>query len=287
MRKIKTQASRRVVPMPVSRLPRRIAVYAIALAVFSAAVWAAIIFGPAQQFVQFANGSLQAALIDAGLSVQSITVTGREQTERAEFLRALGVDRGAPILSVDLEAAHQRIAALPWVSAARISRVLPDTIRVELVERRPVAIWQRDRELVLVDAEGTVITARDVPEYKQLQLIVGKGAPKAAQELIEMLASEPRLRARVVAAVRVGERRWNLRLKGGIDVRLPEQNADAAWHQLARYEKSKGLLGRDVEIVDLRLPNQVVVRLTQGAIKRSMMPDLDTRLITPVTKKTG
>lgn len=288
MRKVKAQRNRSVLPLAVSRWRLRLAILALALLGLGAGLWAAIEFGPAKQIAQSLSASMRQAVLDAGFTVQSITVTGREQTGREEFMRALGVARGAPILAVDLAAAHKRIAALPWVAEVRLSRVLPDTIQAELVERRPVAIWQRDREMVLVDGGGTVITAKDVPKFKQLQLIVGKGAPRAAQELISLLASEPRLQKRVAAAIRVGERRWNIRLHGGIDVRLPEINPAAAWRQLALYEQSKGLLGRDVEIVDLRLPNQVVVRLTQGAVKRALMPDLDTRLLlTPIHKKTG
>lgn len=221
--------------------------------------------------------ALGSVLQQAGLSVRAITVTGRAHTGRAELLKALNVSRGSPILSIDLMAAHQRIVALPWVREARISRRLPDTIRLELIERIPVAIWQRGGEMVLVDRDGVSIAARDMREFGQLPLIVGKGAPAGAQQLFAMLASEPRLQQRVAAAIRVGERRWNLRFHDGIDVRLPEQGAEDAWHKLALYEQTKGLLGRDIEIVDLRHPDRVVVRLTQGAVQRITMPGREAR----------
>lgn len=211
-------------------------------------------------------------LHDAGFSVRSITVAGRVQTEPRELLGALNISKNDSILHIDLKAVHDRIAALPWVQEVRVSRNLPNAVHVELIERHPVAIWQRNAKMVLVDRSGVEITEKDVPEYSDLPLIVGKGAPKAASELIALLASEPQLQRRVAAAVRVGERRWNLRLKDGIDVRLPERDALTAWHKLARYEESNGLLGRDVEFVDLRLANRVVVRLTQGAVRKTAEP---------------
>lgn len=213
--------------------------------------------------------ALRQLLRDAGLTVRSITVIGRTQTEAKELLGALNVAKGDSILHVDLDAVHGRIAALPWVQEVRVSRNLPNAIHVELLERRPVAVWQRGGKMVLVDAGGVEITQKDVAEYPDLPQIVGKGAPKAADELITILAAEPQLRERVKAAVRVGERRWNIRLKDGIDVRLPEIDPLTAWRKLARYEESNGVLNRDVELVDLRSANRVVVRLTQGAVRRA------------------
>lgn len=225
--------------------------------------------------------ALRQILRDAGFSVRSISVAGRVQTEQDELLSALNISRSDSILHIDLTAVHDRIAALPWVKEVRVTRNLPDAIHIELFERHPIAIWQRDGKMVLVDADGVQITGKDVAEYPGLPLIVGKGAPKAAAELIALLAAEPQLGERVAAAVRVGERRWNMRLKDGIDIRLPEKDALTAWRKLARYEENNGLLGRDVELVDLRLANRVVVRLTQGAVRRAKQPEREARLLSP------
>ena len=217
-------------------------------------------------------------LADSGLVVRSITVAGRVQIDPQELRRALNISKNDSILHIDLAGVHSRLAALPWAQEVRVSRNLPDGLHIELIERHPVAIWQRNGKMVLVDRGGVEITEKDVPEYPDLPLIVGKGAPKAAGELIALLAAEPQLQARVAAAVRVGERRWNLRLKDGIDVRLPEQDALKAWRKLARYEENNGLLGRDVELVDLRLANRVVVRLTQGAVRKAAGPEREAAL---------
>ncbi len=207
-------------------------------------------------------------LLDLGLSVRSVTVAGREQTETQEILEALGVAVGDSILHTDIVAAQQRLAKLPWVGHATVFRKLPDTLHIEIEERQPIAIWQIDRRMVLVDHLGAPITEKDVPEYVHLPLVVGKGAAQAASELLTILSQERWLQRRVAAAVRVGGRRWDLRLQNGIDIRLPETDPQAAWRALAAYEAREGLLGRDVEVVDLRLPDQLIVRLSEGRVQR-------------------
>lgn len=257
---------------------RRAGVIAIFFVLFVTAGAAALHFANVQLTGLLADNALHQILRDAGLSVRSITVAGRVQTEPRELLGAMNIPKNTSILHIDLAAVHSRIAALPWVREVRVSRSLPDAIHIDLIERHPVAIWQRNGKMVLVDGDGVEITEKDVAEYSDLPLIVGKGAPRAAGELIALLGAEPQLQRRVAAAVRVGERRWNLRLKDGIDVRLPEQDPVTAWRKLARYEENNGLLGRDVELVDLRLANRVVVRLTQGAVRRSTGPEREAGL---------
>lgn len=258
--------------------PRKGAIIAVLAMLCGVAGFAATRFDPVQADSAQTDKALRRLLRDAGLTVRSITVAGRVQTEPEELLGALNVAKDDSILHVDLAAVHSRIASLPWVEEVRVSRNLPNAIHVELLERRPIAIWQRSGKMVLVDRAGVEITEKDVAEYPDLPLIVGKGAPKAAAELIALLGAEPQLEGRVAAAVRVGERRWNMRLKDGIDIRLPEKDPVQAWRKLARYEESNGLLGRDVELVDLRLADRVVVRLTQGAIRRAAAPERDARL---------
>ena len=268
-------------PQPIPRNWRRHAnVGVILLAVLGVAGGAAFYTDKFQNASAQTDRVMRQILHDAGFSVRSISVAGRVQTEPNELLGALNIAKDDSILHIDLVAVHDRIASLPWVQEVRVTRNLPDAVHIELIERHPIAIWQRNGKMVLVDRGGVEITEKDVAEYPDLPLIVGKGAPKAASELIALLAAEPQLENRVAAAVRVGERRWNVRLKDGIDVRLPEQDPLTAWRKLARYEENNGLLGRDVELVDLRLANRVVVRLTQGAVRRTKGPEREARLHT-------
>lgn len=129
-----------------------------------------------------------------------------------------------------------------------------------------MALWQLEGALQVIDEEGRVIPVARVEDYGGLPLVVGAGADRAAAGLLELLSSEPGLHAEVVAAVRVGDRRWNIRLKPGVDIKLPEFGALQAWQRLARLDQDEGLLSRDLVVIDLRIPDRLVVQPAPGAI---------------------
>lgn len=201
----------------------------------------------------------------AGLRVEDVLVEGRTYTSPADLLAALQVKRGDPILAVDLAAAKERVEALPWVSDAVIERRLPNLLRLQLIERKATALWQNQGEFIVVDNTGTPIPDA-LGEVDQLPLVVGDDAPQHAAELVAIMATEPQLMRRVKAAVRVSGRRWNLVFDhlDGISVRLPEDNAAAAWQRLAKLEREHALLERAITTVDLRLPDRLVVQRKGG-----------------------
>jgi len=200
------------------------------------------------------------ATAGAGLSLQTLEVHGRGETRQADVMAAIGAARGEPLLGLDIEAMRERLAALPWVVSAEIERRYPDRLLVTVKEAEPMALWQRNHKLFLVSRAGKVIETADLGKYANLLVIVGENAPERAESLFDLLAKEPQLRERVTAAIFVGKRRWNLRIDKDIDVKLPEENPAAAWSRLANLQKQYGLLEKDVRIIDLRQPDQVVVR---------------------------
>jgi cell division protein FtsQ len=235
------------------------------------------------------SSGFAAAAIDTsaalGMRLQNLTVEGRGMTGREDLLAAVDADRGTPILSIDMTAARARIEELPWVKVAKIERHLPDSVRIEIEERTAYALWQQDRRYFLVDRDGKPIV--EVPEVdlagQSLPLIVGTDAPRHASDLFAVIETNPALAARVRAAVRVGERRWNLYLDtfdGGIAVRLPEDGVGAAWTRLGTLEKDYQILERDLEFIDLRLEDRLIVRVHKdpnaptkpGTPKKAVMP---------------
>ncbi len=197
---------------------------------------------------------------DMGLKIEEVLVEGRHRTEGELILTRLGLALGRPILDIDPEAARAELEALPWVRSASVERQLPGTIYIRLSEREPLALWQEKGMIRVLDRNGEVIPDIQPRRFAHLPLVVGADAPAHAAKLIALMNSEPELRERVTAAVRVGGRRWNVQIEGRIDVRLPEADAAAAWAQLARIERQQGLLSRDVIVIDLRLPDRLVVR---------------------------
>jgi cell division protein FtsQ len=255
----KSQPRARVVPLWRSRraIPAWSAVFVVALMGTSWLAW------EARMPQRLASDVIQAAIgasARMGFVVRDVFVVGRGETPKATLLDALDVKRGTPILAVDLEEARQRVQALPWVRQASVRRVLPDKLVIEIVERRPLALWQHDKKFALIDEEGEVILRDDVGPFSRLMVVVGEDAPANATALVQMLASEPDLMVRVKAAVRVGGRRWNLHLADGVDVKLPEQNPERAWHRLGDYQRQHGVLDKPVRVLDLRFEDRLVVR---------------------------
>jgi len=196
-----------------------------------------------------------------GLRVTKVVVEGRTKTPEVMLRAALGIRPGEPILSYSLDEARQRLESIKWVETATVERQLPGTILVRLTERRPFAVWQTEGKFLLVDRDGEVVTDTDVALFHdQLPLVVGAGAPRHAAALVELLAGHPELHKRMVAAVRVGERRWNLRMTNGADVMLPEGAEALALARLAELHASQSLLDRPLAAIDLRLPDRLVVR---------------------------
>lgn len=198
------------------------------------------------------------------LRVQEVVVEGRANTPEPLLRAALGVSKGGSLLGFSLADARERIEKLTWVQHATVERRLPGTVVVRLVERRPFAVWQTAGRFVLIDRAGRAVVeqdpAKDAAAFKSLPLVVGAGAPAAAASLLDHLAAHPGLRGRVAAAVRVGERRWNLRLAAGGDVLLPEGAEGPAVARLAELHAAHALLDRPLQVLDLRLPDRLVVR---------------------------
>ena len=197
---------------------------------------------------------------EAGLRIDDIFVTGRSQTSREDLLAALRLVRGAPIFGFDPEEARERVEKLPWVKRAVVERMLPGTVMLHIDERMPLALWQNRGVFHLIDEEGVVILNKGLERFSDLPIVVGPDAPKHARALLETLRAEPDLMNQVRAAVRVSGRRWTLTLDNGIDVQLPEDDPAGAWLRLAEYERQHKVLARDVEVLDLRLPDRLIVR---------------------------
>ncbi|HET9018834.1 MAG TPA: cell division protein FtsQ/DivIB [Acetobacteraceae bacterium] len=204
-----------------------------------------------------------------GLRVENVVVEGRVKTPEPLLRAAIGIAPGEPILSYSVQAARARIESINWVHDATVERRLPDTIFVHLVERRPFAVWQHEGKFRLIDRDGQVVTDSDVADFaSQLPLVVGAGAnasagtgkPSVAALLLDALATQPAIQGRVTAAVRVGERRWNLRLNNGIDVLLPEGAETQALAKLAQLQAQHQLLDRPMQAIDMRLPDRFVFR---------------------------
>lgn len=195
----------------------------------------------------------------AGFKVKDILVTGRVQVPADTLLSHLSIKQGAPIFDVSIEDAQKSLADISWVKTVYISRRLPDKIIVELRERTPLALWQYQKKISVIDETGVVLTTNAGDEFSALPLIVGEDAPQGIVDLMALLRAEPEMAAQLASAIRIGGRRWDFRLKNGISVKLPEQNVELALRHLMMTEAQDNILGKDLAVIDLRIPEKLVM----------------------------
>jgi cell division protein FtsQ len=213
-------------------------------------------------------------LAECGFRVEEVDVSGRIHTDPKALLDVAGLSRGNPILGFNPEEIRRRIETLPWVESAAVERRLPHTVAITVMERTPIALWQHNAHISLIDAEGADLGPAALESAPELPMVVGGDAPAHAAALLGLLAAEPEIAKRVRSSSWVGSRRWDLKLDQGADILLPETGVSEALRQLADAEASSRLLERDVVAVDLRLPGKMIVRLAHepAAVKPAKPP---------------
>ena len=203
------------------------------------------------------------AVGDAGFRVKSVDVQGIKRMDPRPVYEIALDQKTTAMPLVDVTDIRKRLLEFGWVKDARVSRRFPDTLVIDIVERTPAALWQDEDRLTLIDAEGVVLDRVPVAQMPDLPLLIGKGANGQAGPLDQLLAKVPALKAQLVSATWVGQRRWDLSFQSGETVALPEgaAAASAALVRFARMDQSAGLLGRGIVRFDLRIPGKMTVRL--------------------------
>jgi cell division protein FtsQ len=166
---------------------------------------------------------------------------------------------------VDLDVTRERLLRLPWIGEARVSRRLPDTIVIEVIERVPVAVWQQNGRFSLIDAEGVELEPVRVEAMPDLVRLIGPGANRRYAALNILLQAAPRLRPMITDATWIGDRRWDLHFQGGETLSLPEGEAEArrAIERFAQLDQRDSLLGRGFARIDMRDPRRAYVRISR------------------------
>ena len=199
-------------------------------------------------------------LMSAGFVVERIDVMGEGRLLEDDVRRALGIYPGQYFFEPDLKDAKARVESLSWVDHALVRRLWPDRVVVQIIERKPYALWQHNGLIKLIDAEGAVISDADPVQFAGLDLIVGEGAASAAPEFQAELAAMPQLASRLDAMVYVNDSRWDLLLDDRqTRVQLPEQGRLAALEKLTELQTQTQLLDRQIAIIDLRVDGRITL----------------------------
>ena len=227
--------------------------------------YGAITGGHVAQIIDWLRDARDQAANAVGFRIAEISLTGPKEVSREEVLAAAGVNGRASLLFLDADAARARLMANPWIAEAAVLKLYPDRLQITIAERQAFALWQEHGRVSVIAADGTVLEPMVEDRFRGLPLVVGLGAERQAKDFLTLLAHYPDIRSVLRASILVAQRRWNLLLKNGIDVRLPEANVQQALDRLVALDREKKLLSRDIVAVDLRLPDRVTVRLSDAA----------------------
>jgi cell division protein FtsQ len=212
------------------------------------------------------NAIMQAATAHVGFGITEVKVAGHNETSEIDVLSVLNLSNNSSLIGFDTTEARARLAEMPWVASVEVTKLYPNALSIVMQERKPFAIWQHDEELSLIEEDGRMIVPFAHQEFADLPLVTGSGAEREAKYLVPAVAAIPELKSRVKAQMLVAGRRWDIRLDNGVTIQLPQGDPAAALKDLAAMDSATGLLSKDIELVDLRIPGRVAVRLTDGGM---------------------
>jgi cell division protein FtsQ len=247
------------------KAPRGAGSSAAALLLLASASYGAVKGDHVADIVAQVQDICDAAANSAGFNISEVALAGEREVSREDILAAAGITGRSSLLFLDAARTRARLLNNPWIAEATVLKLYPGRLRIEIKERDAFALWQKGGRVALISADGTVLEPFVPRRFGSLPQVVGTGAERAAQDFLALIARYPVIARQVDASVLVAERRWNLRLKGGIDVLLPESEPEQALRMLVDLDRAKKLLARDIAAVDLRLTDRVTVRLSDTA----------------------
>jgi len=198
-----------------------------------------------------------------GFAADGIKISGLKYHDAEAVLTPLGVRPGGSLIGFDAANARKMLENMDWVLSAKVLRMFPNQLEIAVVEREPFAIWQRGGSHYVIDRTGAAMSSLDPATLARLPLVTGEGAQTAISELVNQLEAHPQLKSRVLAAARVGQRRWTLHLDNGVVIALPEKDIGAALAKIEELDQRHDLLSKGIKGIDLRIAGRVTVAVTE------------------------
>ena len=257
----------RLIAMLERYVPRRIGVAATLLVLLGGAGLGVVQGGHVDELVSALSDTRNAAANRFGFRIATVAINGRKQLSQDEILAIGGVNGRSSLLFLDAAVVRDKLKANPWIADATVLKLYPDRLQIDVVERTAFALWQQDGHLSVIADDGAILESYVTRRFTSLPLVVGKGAQTRAKDFLALLDRYPQVRSVTKAAILVGERRWNLRLNDGLDIRLPENDVGNALATLSKLDKEDRLFSRDITAIDMRLPDRLTVRLSEDAAK--------------------
>ena len=248
-------------------LPNRAGVAATVLLLLGSTGFGIVQGGHLADFIAAVSDTRNAIANSAGFRITAVAINGRKQLTQDEVLAIGGVNGRSSLLFLDAATVRDKLKANPWIGEATVLKLYPGQLQIDIVERSAFALWQNDGRLAVISDDGAVLEPYLSRRFMSLPLVVGKGADTHARDFLALLDRYPQVRSATKAAILVGERRWNLRLRDGLDIRLPEHDVGNALAALSKLDREDRLFSRDIVAVDMRLPDRLTVQLSEDAAR--------------------
>jgi len=257
----------RLVALIERHVPRRAGIVATVLLLLASGGLGMVKGGHIEEVSAALSDSRNVLANAVGFRITALAINGRKQLTQDEVLASGGVNGRSSLLFLDAAAVRERLKANPWIAEATVLKLYPGHLQIDLVERTAFALWQCDGRLSVIADDGAVLEPYVARRFLSLPLVVGKGAETHAREFLALLSRYPQVSSVTKAAIFVGERRWNLRLKDGLDIRLPELEVGGALLALSKLDKEDHLFSRDIVAVDMRLSDRLTLQLSDDAAR--------------------
>jgi cell division protein FtsQ len=248
-------------------VPRRAGLAATVLILLGATGYGIVRGGHFDDFATALSNTRNALANTVGFRITTVAINGRKQLSQDEVLAIGGVNGRSSLLFLDAAAVRDRLKANPWIADATVIKYYPGALQIDIVERSAFALWQEHGKLSLIAEDGAVLEPYVTARFVSLPLVVGKGAETHARDFLALLARFPQVNSVTRAVIYVGQRRWNLCTKDGLEIRLPENDVDNALATLSKLDKEDHLFSRDIIAIDMRLSDRLTVQLSDDAAK--------------------
>jgi cell division protein FtsQ len=248
-------------------VPRRGGIAATVLLLLASAGFGIVKGGHVDEFTAALSDTRNAIANSLGFRITTVAINGRKQLSQDEVLAIGGVNGRSSLLFLDAAAVRDKLKADPWIADATVIKFYPGSLEIDIVERSAFALWQKDGKLSVIAEDGAVLEPYLQRRFLSLPLVVGKGAETHARDFLALLARYPQVNNVTKSVIYVGERRWNLRTRDGLDIRLPEHDVGNALATLSKLDQEDHVFSRDIVAIDMRLADRLTVQLSDDAAK--------------------
>jgi cell division protein FtsQ len=204
---------------------------------------------------------------NSGAVLETILLDGHQYTPKEEILAAVTgkethgkVYIGYPMMKIDLWHIKNSLEKLTWIKHASVTRQLPSTLSISVLERQPMALWQNNGKISLIDSDGEIINETNLEKFSNLIILVGSNVPYHAGHFLKFISTDPAIATMIASGVLVNGRRWNVKLKNDILIKLPEDNPETSWEYLTKKQRENKILESNIKTIDLRIEKKMFVR---------------------------